>query len=308
MKRILCVLMCLSLVLSVVPAFAAGVSSVMQVVNCNSYVSLRAKTDTQSARLVKVYLGELVTDCESATNGFVKCRYDGQTGFILAKYLQTTSEPSSAKVLPNQQVTNCKSWVSLRQNADTSSKRLAQVPLGATVKSCVLMGDFVKCTYNGQSGYILAKYLKDAASPSTSSAEDLTGEARVVNCNSYVSLRETSSTGARRLAKVPLGAYVVAEGSVSNGFVKVQYKGQTGYILGKYLKKSNTGNVSLADQRVTGCINWVSLRREPSTSADRLAKVPLGAKVTDCVRNGAFVKCTYSGQTGYILAKYLTNA
>ena len=228
-----------------------------------------------------------------------------QTGYILEKYLKTTTEPSDAKVLPNQQVTKCTSWVSLRKEADTSSERLAKVPLGATVKSCVLTGSFVKCTYGGKTGYILAKYLKDASS---TPAADLTGEARVINCTTYVSLRATPDTSATRLSKVPLGAYVIAQGAASNGFVKVEYKGQTGYILGNYLKKTNTGNVALADQKVTGCESWVSLRETASTSAYRIVKVPLGAKVTDCVKNGSFVHCTYKGQTGYILAKYLTKA
>ena len=294
MKKFLCVFLCLSMMLCVLPAFAAGVSPVMQVTKCNSYVSLRVSPDTKSTRLVKVHLGELVTGCESASNGFVKCTFDGQTGYILEKYLKTTTEPSDAKVLPNQQVTKCTSWVSLRKEADTSSERLAKVPLGATVKSCVLTGSFVKCTYGGKTGYILAKYLKDASS---TPAADLTGEARVINCTTYVSLRATPDTSATRLNKVPLGAYVIAQGAAS-----------TGYILGNYLKKTNTGNVALADQKVTGCESWVSLRETASTSAYRIVKVPLGAKVTDCVKNGSFVHCTYKGQTGYILAKYLTKA
>ncbi len=308
MKKILCVIICLSLMLAALPAFAAGVSPVMQVTKCTSYVSLRVNPSTSSARLVKVHLGELVTNCESASNGFVKCTFDGQTGYILEKYLKTTSEPAYAHVLPNQQVTKCNSWVSLRKYADTSAARLAKVPLGAEVVGCVLEGSFVKCTYNGQTGYILAKYLKNASDSSSSSSGSITSEARVVNCTTYVSLRQSPDTSAARLDKVPLGAYVIAKGSASNGFIKVEYKGRTGYILGAYLKKTNTGNVALADQRVTGCESWVSLRATPSTSAARLNKVPLGAKVTDCIKNGSFVRCTYKGQTGYILAKYLKNA
>ena len=308
MKKFLCVLLCLSLVLGIMPAFATGISDVMQVANCHSYVSLRVSPDKNSTRLVKVHLGELVTGCQSASNGFVKCTFDGQTGYILEKYLKTTTEPSYANVLPNQQVTRCNTWVSLRKEADTSSERLTKVPLGATVRSCVLEGQFVKCTYSGKTGYILAKYLKNASSSTVPAAENINGEARVINCSTFVSLRETPDTSAKRLAKVPLGAYVIAKGSVSNGFIKAEYKGQTGYILGTYLKKSNTGNVALADQKVAGCESWVSLRETASTYSARLIKVPLGAKVTDCVKNGAFVRCTYKGQTGYILAKYLTKA
>lgn len=63
---------------------------------------------------------------------------------------------------------------------------------------------------------------------------------------------------------------------------------------------------SLGTLRVCNCEEWVSLRKKPKTSSDRLVKVPLGALVTDCVReNDEFIYCTYEGKNGYILAEYL---
>ena len=60
-------------------------------------------------------------------------------------------------------VVNCNEWVSLRQSPDTSSARLLEVPLGATVSNCNFqVGDFVCCSYQGQTGYILAEYLTGA--------------------------------------------------------------------------------------------------------------------------------------------------
>ena len=60
---------------------------------------------------------------------------------------------------------------------------------------------------------------------------------------------------------------------------------------------------------VVNCEEWVSLRSGPSTSASRLAKVPLGEVVFECSRvGGDFIYCTYEGQRGYILAKYLEPA
>ena len=57
---------------------------------------------------------------------------------------------------------------------------------------------------------------------------------------------------------------------------------------------------------VVDCDEWVSLRSGPSTSAERLAKVPLGEVVFECSRiDDSFFYCTYMGQRGYILAKYL---
>ena len=66
---------------------------------------------------------------------------------------------AQAALADNMQVVNCDEWVSLRIDADTSSERLAKVPAGAIVTSCLEAGDFVYCLYEGTGGYILADYL-----------------------------------------------------------------------------------------------------------------------------------------------------
>ena len=69
------------------------------------------------------------------------------------------------------------------------------------------------------------------------------------------------------------------------------------------------GDGALGDMRVVNCKEWVSLREEPSTSAARLARVPLGATVTNCHQYDArFIYCWYNGQAGYILGEYLAPA
>lgn len=62
------------------------------------------------------------------------------------------------------------------------------------------------------------------------------------------------------------------------------------------------------DMVVVNCDEWVSLRARPDTGSERLAKVPLGATVTDAVRSGDFYYCEYGNDAGYILAKYLEDA
>ncbi len=61
---------------------------------------------------------------------------------------------------------------------------------------------------------------------------------KVVNCKSYVSLREKRSTTSKRLAKVPLGALVLAfpEEGNEKGFLLCTYRDTFGYILSEYLQ------------------------------------------------------------------------
>ncbi len=160
----------------------------------------------------------------------------------------------------------------------------------------------MECEYKGQTGFVLAKYLK--AAPVAPTYKEIPDQ-KVVNVNEWVSLRKTASTSAARLAKVPKGATVI--NCFSNGtWVECEYEGQIGYVLAKYLK-ADTTPAGIPDQEVTGVKEWVSLRKTASTSAARLAEVPLGEIVTNCTKTGSWVKCEYKGKTGYVLAKYLKN-
>ncbi len=61
---------------------------------------------------------------------------------------------------------------------------------------------------------------------------------RVANCKNYVSLRAKPATSSARLAKVPLGALVLAlpGAGEQNGFVWCTYHDEYGYILAAYLQ------------------------------------------------------------------------
>ncbi len=61
---------------------------------------------------------------------------------------------------------------------------------------------------------------------------------RVVHCSDYVSLRAERSTSSDRLAKVPLGALVLAfpQAGQENGFTWCVYHDEYGYILSEYLE------------------------------------------------------------------------
>lgn len=58
---------------------------------------------------------------------------------------------------------------------------------------------------------------------------------------------------------------------------------------------------------VVNCEQWVSLREDPSTSAQRLAEVPKWAEVDAYYYNDNWYACFYEDKFGYILAEYLTD-
>ena len=90
MKRILAFVLAALLALGAFALAESGDGYIgdMEVVNCESYVSLRAEPSTKAERLAKVSLGETVTNCHWYDNDFIYCEYDGQSGYILAEYLE----------------------------------------------------------------------------------------------------------------------------------------------------------------------------------------------------------------------------
>lgn len=66
------------------------------------------------------------------------------------------------------------------------------------------------------------------------------------------------------------------------------------------------GALAETAMKIVNCQDWVSLRSAPSTQAERLAQVPLGAYVTgECDNYSEFRYCSYNGVSGYILNEYL---
>lgn len=129
------------------------------------------------------------------------------------------------------------------------------------------------------------------------------GELEVVNCRSYVTLREYASTSAPAVTTVPLGATVEAY-YYNSRFTECTYRGRHGYILSSYLSEGSDSDY-LGKRYVVNCREYVTLRRHPSTSASAVTRVYLGEQVEAYYYDGTFCRCYYDGREGYILSKYL---
>ena len=128
----------------------------MQIVNCKSYASLRSYPDTRAQMVARVPLGSIVTNVFYEDERFSYCLYGDLEGFILNENLEWVSGGANADYLGECVIVNCLSYASLRELPDTGSRRLARVPLGATVTDCYIVDErFACCTYDGLTGYIL---------------------------------------------------------------------------------------------------------------------------------------------------------
>ncbi len=221
------------------------------VINFKDWVSLRSSPSTSASRITTVPLGAAVEAYYDKSDNFTLCIYNGYQGYILSSYLTSAYEPEPrhfggyggggsmhGSYAGTYYVINCKDWVSLRSSASTTASRITTVPLGAAVDAYYFNAEFMKCEYNGYTGYILSSYL--GSSPSYRSpmpdygGGDYLGTMRIINCTDWVSLRSSPSTKASRITTVPLGARVEAY-YYNSEFAECYYDGYRGYILRSYL-------------------------------------------------------------------------
>lgn len=131
----------------------------------------------------------------------------------------------------NLHIINCDESISLRTAPDKSARVITQIPLYATVKYIEgAVNGFVRVEYNGQFGYALVAYM-DTYEPQVATGQTMT----VINAKQSVTLRTSPYTTAEEIMQVPVGAKVYYL-EAKRDFYLVSYDGQSGYVLGSYLR------------------------------------------------------------------------
>lgn len=174
-------------------------------------------------------------------NGWWKVSIDGKVGYMKTDFLKEgvhkpfeKESATVAKGVGTAIVSNPKSTqvLNLRLLADVNSRVLGQYRNG--VRLTVLAYGTEWCQVQDQSGtigYMMTKYL---------TVKDLAGTATMMVKHpqkTFVNLRSAPSmmTGTV-LAKIPHGTAVTVLAPSSNGWVKVSYKGYTGYVVDYFLE------------------------------------------------------------------------
>lgn len=205
----------------------------LTVVNCDSWVTLRSRASTSAGTVSRVPLGATV-EAYYYNSEFTECYYLGMHGYILSTYLSGSSynSGSTSSYLGKMYIVNCDNWVTLRSYASTSAPAITRIAKGLQVDAYYYNGTFCRCIYNGMEGYILSQYLGTGNSNSYNGS--FMGNMRIVNCDSWVTLRSAPSTSASTVTRVPWGEVVEAY-YYNSQFAECYYNGLHGYILMRYL-------------------------------------------------------------------------
>ena len=124
------------------------------------------------------------------------------------------------------------------------------------------------------------------------------GNMEVVNCNEWVSLRESPSTSSKRLVKVSLGAIVSNCEQLNEEWIYAEYDGYSGYILAMYLEPS--------DNRLTFSTMMVTILDGAPFYATIDSNEPIGVIPANtivrncCIMDNDRIYVEWGGRSGFI--------
>lgn len=265
----------------------------------SSHLNIRKSMSTSAKSLGKLKNGTIVTVVEDE-GGWVKITANGVTGYVQSKYLtdvpQTeatvsptptptpaaTQTPEAALYRATIRLSSNGSYLNIRKSMSTSAKSLAKLKSGAEVDVLAVDGKWAKISANGVTGYVLVKYLVQAAeaTPSPTPANDpipctVTADKLVVY--------KKASTKADVLDKLTKGDTINVL-DVSGNWAMVEKNGNIGYALKggltptDELEQEETPELAV---KFTATVigDSMTVYKTASTKAEALATVSLGQTV-----------------------------
>ena len=303
LKRLASVTAAAALTLSSVSALAATSDSALVK---GGRLNLR-----QSASLTAKVLGQYPTgtlvEITEAGDEWCKVSVNGQTGYMLTKYLSRANQSLTATVKTNSGI-----GLNLRESPSLSGVIITSVKNGETVTVLQKGGSWSRVSVGGKEGFVATEYLNfGTASSGTTTPKPQTGKVAVVTnpgANQVLNLRKEASLDAKVLAYYRNGAKVTII-SAGSTWHKVQTEdGKIGYMMAKYLKVTDDTAAVQSYTATTFNANGgkiVNFRAGASLSSKIIKTIPVGTKVTVTQHGTDWCKVEIDGTVGYISTWFL---
>ena len=121
---------------------------------------------------------------------------------------------------------------------------------------------------------------------------------------SALKLRAEASTSSTCLTLLAKGTTVVIEDDSTEGWYKVNYEGETGYLSSEYVAFSEKSDAKLGNGMVTG--SSVNVRSAASTESSKVTALSKGTVVAITGMDNGWYKVSVDGKTGYIRSDYMS--
>lgn len=123
--------------------------------------------------------------------------------------------------------------VNIREKADSDSKRLGQAAKGETFTRTGTEGDWSIIDYNGKKGYIKSEYLTTDVSSDEEEGEAASNglvEGTVITLENTTNIRSSMDENSDKVGVAYPGEKVTVVMSYAEGWTKVKWNGETGYV------------------------------------------------------------------------------
>ncbi|MET1180995.1 SH3 domain-containing protein [Peribacillus simplex] len=297
----------------------ATVKTTTKYVNVSTGALNMRKSGTDSASIVaKLTRGTQVT-VYSESKGWAKIKANGKEGYVSAKYLSSTKPGTVTKAevtakTATKYVNVSTGSLNMRKSGKATASIVAILSKGTKVTVYSEANGWAKVKANGKDGYVSAKYLS-STKPGTVTKAEVTAKAatKYVNVSTgSLNMRKSGKATASVVAILSKGTKVTVY-SEANGWAKVKANGKDGYVSTKYLStaKPGTGSTTVTPEKTTtkyvnvssGTLN---MRKSGSESANIVAKLSKGTKVTVYSESKGWAKVKANGKDGHVSAKYLS--
>lgn len=229
-------------------------TAVNETVTAKEVTNLRAAATTKSNIVVSLKNGEMVTRVGVGSNGWSKLQYNGQTVYAITSYLTTDLTPKTPIETPTQDIVaghiftphndsvTAKEEVNLRSLPTTDSEIIGKLLSGEFLqRTAVSDKGWSRLNYNGQTVYAVTSYLSNeviAQKPEIppTPSDGFTAVDEQVTAKEETNLRTNPSTQNSEVVHLlKNGEYVRRIGVHTNGWSKLEYKGQIVYAITSYL-------------------------------------------------------------------------
>lgn len=189
-------------------------------------LNVRAQNNVSAAVLGGIAAGGTITQTGYTSDGWIQIDYQGTTAYVSADFV-SGKKPVIVKSMSGTMYATTEVYV--RNAAGTDGAILGSLSTGNTVSvSGYTNNNWIRITYNGHTGYVSSDYLSWNA-PVTA----MGGTMYVTNVQANV--RSYYSTDADVLGTLGYGDDVTVTGYTPNNWIRISYKGYTGYVYGDLL-------------------------------------------------------------------------
>lgn len=202
--------------------------------------------------------------------------------------------------------------VNFRKGPGTNYTSIGKLNKGDRVEYIETVGSWIKVKYNSNEGFVHSNYISTSSNVGESNGDTSVKSEKQVTGN-RVNFRKGPGTSYSIITSLNKGTKV-GYISENNGWAKISYNGNIGYMSTNYLatidsnsggnnSESNEDSTVKSERQVTG--NRVNFRKGPGTNYSVITSLNKGTKVGYISESNGWAKVNYNGTIGYMSANYI---